>query len=296
MSLKLTIGTAPCSWGVWWPDGTPSGVDYKTYLSQAQEAGYKTMELGPIGYLPTEKEALLKELSDHGLTLCGGTACFDFLSANSFKDIKARVDDICKRIVSFDTYELITMDENFLTHKKRATLDDAQKRVYDIFEEMGKYCKSEYGVRLLMHPERCSLIATKEDLVNLINRGLDICLDNGHYVATNGSYEMNDTSSFEFMREYRSSIPYLHFKNIDSEIRRKEMLGEIAEDDEKMDDMMCELVDGIINYADYFKLLDELNFEGVAIIEQDCPHDTADQAFGKAKRNLNYINELLKKY
>ena len=51
MSLQVTIGTAPCSWGVWWPDGTPSGTPYDIFLDQAAEAGYKALELGPVGYL-----------------------------------------------------------------------------------------------------------------------------------------------------------------------------------------------------------------------------------------------------
>ena len=60
MSLQVTIGTAPCSWGVWWPDGTPSGTPYNVFLDQAAEAGYKALELGPVGYLPTDIGQLLR--------------------------------------------------------------------------------------------------------------------------------------------------------------------------------------------------------------------------------------------
>ena len=63
MSLQVTIGTAPCSWGVWWPDGTPSGTPYNVFLDQAAEAGYKALELGPVGYLPTDIGQLRDELA-----------------------------------------------------------------------------------------------------------------------------------------------------------------------------------------------------------------------------------------
>ena len=46
MSLQVTIGTAPCSWGVWWPDGTPSGTPYNVFLDQAAEAGLEALERG----------------------------------------------------------------------------------------------------------------------------------------------------------------------------------------------------------------------------------------------------------
>ena len=65
MSLQVTIGTAPCSWGVWWPDGTPSGTPYNVFLDQAAEAGYKALELGPVGYLPTDIGQLRDELASH---------------------------------------------------------------------------------------------------------------------------------------------------------------------------------------------------------------------------------------
>ena len=46
--MKITIATAPCSWGVWYPDGTPSGTPWHTFLDQAASAGYQALELGPI--------------------------------------------------------------------------------------------------------------------------------------------------------------------------------------------------------------------------------------------------------
>ena len=62
MSLQITIGTAPCSWGVFWPDGTPSRTPYNVFLDQAAQAGYKALELGPVGYLPTDQGQLRDEL------------------------------------------------------------------------------------------------------------------------------------------------------------------------------------------------------------------------------------------
>ena len=67
-----------------------------------------------------------------------------------------------------------------------------------------------------------------------------------------------------------------------------EMEGALAPDDPRMDDIMCDLEDGIIDYEAYRDLLDRLNFRGVGIIEQDCPHAT----FEKAKKNLAYLQKI----
>ena len=289
---KITIGTAPCSWGVWWPDGTPSGTPYNVFLDQAAQAGYKTLELGPVGYLPEDVEQLKDELGRRGLSVCGGTACFEFLRAASFREVRPQVDDICRRLRAFDVPYLMTMDGCPIDRVTKAKLGGKKAETYDLFGEMGRYCRETYGIEVLMHPERCSLIETKTDLEELMERNLKICFDNGHYAAANGGWEKRDQSALDFMRRYADHIPYLHFKNCSGEIRRRELAGELAPNAPEFDDMMCLLEDGIIDYEQVRDLLNELDFQGVAIIEQDCPHSTADEAFAMAKRNLQYLQRI----
>lgn len=292
MSLQITIGTAPCSWGVYWPDGTPSRTPYNVFLDQAAQAGYKALELGPVGYLPTDEGQLRDELGRRGLAICGGTACYDFIKASSFAELRPDVDDLCKRLLAFDVHYLMTMDGTAMGPEEKAKLKEEQARTYAIFGEMGRYCRDTYGVEILMHPERRSLIETREELERLIDLDLSICFDNGHYAAANGGWQRGDTSSLEFVKAHIDHIPYLHFKNASSAIRKIELEEGLAADDPRQDQMMCELEEGIIDYEAYRDLLDQLNFQGVAIIEQDCPHATADEAFALAKKNLDYLRRI----
>ena len=48
---NLRLGTAPDSWGVWFPDD-PKQVPWHRFLDEAAAAGYTAVELGPFGYLP----------------------------------------------------------------------------------------------------------------------------------------------------------------------------------------------------------------------------------------------------
>ena len=157
---------------------------------------------------------------------------------------------------------------------------------------MGRYCRDTYGIEILMHPERCSLIETREELERLIDLDLCICFDNGHYAAANGGWQKGDRSALDFLEAHIDHIPYLHFKNVSGEVRKQELDGALAWDDPKMDDIMCDLEDGIIDYEAYRDLLDRLNFQGVGIIEQDCPHATTQEAFEKAKKNLVYLQKI----
>ena len=63
---KLIIGTAPDSWGVWFPDD-PQQTPWERFLDEVAESGYKWIELGPYGYLPTDPARLAEELKQRDL-------------------------------------------------------------------------------------------------------------------------------------------------------------------------------------------------------------------------------------
>lgn len=71
---RLRIGSAPDSWGVWFPDDDKQ-TPWHRFLDEVSEAGYEWIELGPYGYLPTDPEQLRDELGTRDLTLSAGT-CF----------------------------------------------------------------------------------------------------------------------------------------------------------------------------------------------------------------------------
>lgn len=66
MSPRIRIGSAPDSWGVWFPDD-PRQVPWRRFLDEVAEAGYEWIELGPYGYLPTDPEVLAEETGRRGL-------------------------------------------------------------------------------------------------------------------------------------------------------------------------------------------------------------------------------------
>ena len=67
---KITIGTAPDSWGVWFPSD-PEQVSADQFLAEVAEAGYEAIELGPYGYLPSDPAELQDKLDAHGLRGAG---------------------------------------------------------------------------------------------------------------------------------------------------------------------------------------------------------------------------------
>ncbi len=67
----IRIGNAPCSWGVEFAND-PRNPDWRRVLSDCAAAGYRGIELGPIGFMPEDPLVLGEALADNGLTLIGG--------------------------------------------------------------------------------------------------------------------------------------------------------------------------------------------------------------------------------
>ena len=44
----ILVGSAPDSWGVWFPDD-PNQTPYTRFLDEVAAAGYRWIELGPFG-------------------------------------------------------------------------------------------------------------------------------------------------------------------------------------------------------------------------------------------------------
>jgi inosose dehydratase len=68
----LQLGSCPDSWGVWFADD-PRQTPWNRFLDEMAEAGYRWLELGPYGYLPTDPGQLGDEVAKRGLSVAAGT-------------------------------------------------------------------------------------------------------------------------------------------------------------------------------------------------------------------------------
>ena len=293
---NVKIATAPCSWGVWYADGTPSGTPYEVFLNQAAEAGYKALELGPDGYLPTDECKLREELAKRNLEVCAGTACYQFDRGTSFADFRPRVKALCRRLTALGAKYLVTMDESdvgLYSEKKKDMSADIWNGFLTKIRDMGEYTKNEFGIEVVYHPHIKTMIEYEDEIIRLMDfTGLNLCFDTGHHAYDNGNGQPGDPSAPNFMRRFASRIAYLHFKQVDGAVYKKVMDAHIDSDTAFDINVMCDLPDGIIDFTDVKRVLDEIGFSGIAVVESDMPHATTEQAFASAKRNLNYLRDI----
>lgn len=294
--MAVKIATAPCSWGVWYADGTPSKTPYELFLDQAAQTGYKALELGPDGYLPTDEGKLCEELQKRALEVCAGTACYAFDQGASFNDFRPRVEALCRRLNKLGAKYLVTMDESDvgMYSEKKKEMDAA---VWSGFltkiREMGQYTEEEFGIQTVYHPHIKTMIEYEDEIERLMNfTNLDLCFDTGHHCYANGNGQQDDPSVPAFMRKHASRIAYLHFKQVDGAVYRRVMEENLDSDTAFDINVMCDLPDGIVSFPALKPLLDEINFDGIGVIESDMPRADNAKVFASAQRNLNYLREI----
>lgn len=293
---KIICATAPCSWGVWYADGTPSGTPYSVFLDQAAQAGYKALELGPDGYLPADEGRLRDELDSRGLKVCAGTACYCFDREPSFESFRPKIEQMCKRLCAFDAAYIVAMDESdvgLYSEKKKGMSVQVWDGFLTKIRDMADFTKKEYGIDIVYHPHIKSMVETESEIVRLLEyTGVDLCLDTGHHAYVNGTGAHSDTSVCQFIRTYKEKIAYLHFKNVSYDVFQKVRREQLDSDTAFDLDVMCDLADGMIDYQMLKEALDEIPFQGIGVIEQDMPKASTAQAYAAARRNLDFLRNI----
>ena len=89
--MKVEVGSAPDSWGVWFPSD-PRQTPWERFLDEISEAGYEWTELGPYGYLPSDLKILRPELERRGLKVTGSFVMGDLANpATSWPEIERQL-------------------------------------------------------------------------------------------------------------------------------------------------------------------------------------------------------------
>ena len=193
---KLLLGTAPDSWGVWFPTD-PQQVTWNTYLDEVANAGYVWTELGPQGFLPQDPAQLRDELASRGLKVCGGTVFAGLHKGKEALDKAiAEFSQEAKLLSEVGAKYLVHLPEQYTDmHTGAATeageLDPEEwSNLITGTNELGKIIYEEYGVELVFHPHADTHLDTQERILRFLDETdptfVNLCLDTGHVAYCDG--------------------------------------------------------------------------------------------------------------
>ncbi|TDU01955.1 2-keto-myo-inositol dehydratase [Streptomyces sp. 846.5] len=225
---KLILGSAPDSWGVWFPEDEHQ-LPYRRFLDELVEAGYDWLELGPYGYLPTDPEQLADEVGGRGLRVSGGTVFGALHRADQWDEMLATTRRVAELTAAAGAHHLVFIPPLFRAEKGGAFLeppvlgDDSWTVLTRAADALGRIISEEYDVRLCLHPHADSHIQTQPEIERFLEgtdpQYVSLCLDTGHVVYGGGD-------NLDLIRRYPERIGYVHIKQMDPDV----LAAVVAED------------------------------------------------------------------
>ena len=294
--MTIRIGNAPCSWGVEFADDARNPA-WRDVLRENAEAGYKGIELGPVGFMPEDPAILGDALAEPDLTLLGGVEFRPFHDPSAWDDVLDAAKRTCAALKAHGAEHLVLIDS--ISPRRAPTAGratDAEQmdgtewaafrdRIAHI-AQMG----TDYGLTVGIHAHAAGFMDFEPELERLLDEVddsiLKICFDTGHH-----SYAGFDPVAF--MERHIARISYVHFKDIDPIVKADVIAKGTGFYDACGQGIFCNLGDGDVDFPRVRQILLDHGFEGWCTVEQDCDPTLPDtDSLRDAKINRAYLQSI----
>lgn len=294
--MTIQIGNAPCSWGVEFAND-PRNPAWQTVLSQCAEAGYTGIELGPVGFMPEDPAILAEALDENGLELIGGVVFRAFHDPAQWDDVMDGAVRTCKALSAHGARHLVLIDS--ISPRRAPTagradeaeqMDKAEWTAFrDRIATVAKMGAEDYGLTVGMHAHAAGFIDFEPELERLLDevdeKILKICFDTGHH-----SYAGFDPVAF--MKRHIGRISYMHFKDINPEVKAEAIAHRTGFYDACGQGIFCNLGQGDVDFPAVRQVLLDAGFDGWCTVEQDCDPTLDPDPVGDAKANRAYLQSI----
>jgi inosose dehydratase len=282
----MLIGNAPCSWGINYPTG--NRYSWQQYLDEVVQAGYRGTELGPFGFLPNDPILLREELAQRGLTMIGATHVHTFSDAASGPQLQATLGELAGLLVSLGARHLVIMDEsNAYPSGQEGVLDEAGwQALTAMVRDAQQVVEGEHGLKLSFHPHIGTAVEREAQIDRLLaETDIHLCFDTGHHAFWN-------QDPIAYMEKVFPRIVYMHLKNVDPAVRARVLDGRLSVAESYGAGVMCPLPDGAVDIQAVMRVLQDRDFTGPIVVEQDVAETMSETPLQLAARNLVYMNAI----
>lgn len=291
--MTIRIGNAPCSWGVEFADD-PRNPPWRQVLQDCAAAGYRGIELGPIGFMPEDPVELGEALAENGLSLIGGVVFRPFHDPARWDEVQDAAERTCRALVAHGAQHLVLIDS--ISPRRAPTAgrpEDAEQMgpeewaaFRDRIARIARIGTHDHGLTVGIHAHAAGFMDFEPELERLLDEVgediLKICFDTGHH-----SYAGFDPVAF--MRRHVGRISYMHFKDIDPIVKARAVAASTGFYDACGQGIFCNLGRGDVDFPAVRQVLLDAGFEGWCTVEQDCDPTLDVSPLDDARRNRDYL-------
>jgi inosose dehydratase len=262
------------------------------FLDEVSAVGYRWIELGPYGYLPTDAGELAEALERRGLGVSGTFVTFDLQAAGAWEAARPEVERTCGLLQRLGAPHLVIIDASISDMRTGERLSqselgppawrrlvEATRRVLDTAER--------HGLAPVFHPHVDTHVERADQTRRLLDdvEGLRLCLDVGHFAYGGGD-------PVAFYREHSDRVGYLHLKSVDRAIRDRVKRDGVPFSRAVADGVFVEPSRGAVDFVALRDALSATGYDGFAVVEQDMFPAPFDAPLPIAERTLGYLREV----
>lgn len=294
VDAPLLIGTAPDSWGVWFPDD-PKQTPWARFLDEVAETGYHYIELGPYGYLPTDAGQLNDELAARDLKVSAGTVFTGFhrTDAQEREAVWKQVHDVAKLTAEVGGRHIVVIPAMWRDDVTGEAVEnehlsaEQSSSLFAGHNELGKVLQEQYGLKQQFHPHADAHVCTRTQIDRFLE-GTDpnlvsLCLDTGHA-------EYGGASSVGIIQDYPSRVGYLHLKQVDPAVMEVVRRNDLTWAQANEVGVMIEPPQGAPDLDEVITEIEKLDRGFYGIVEQDMyPVKSFEVPLPIATRTRQYL-------
>ena len=291
--MGYSIACTPSCWGVKSPN-SPDNPPWMTVLTEARQAGFQGLELGPYGYFPTNPDAINTALYIKEFMICAGNLSEPLFDIAFQDEILAKTSAVCALLNKIGASKLIVSDSGDNLRSQYAGFADTAPRLDDVrWQHMVETLRKisaiahSYQVYPLFLPCPGSYIEYQDEIDRLLDElspdEIGLCLDTGYLYYAG----MDPASS---LKCYEKRLGHLYLKDIDDrvlQLKRSEGLQRTY-----ADRVICPIGEGAVNYHAIFHVLEDINYQGWVIVEQQSDGCNRPQITHNIKRSYSYLLEM----
>ncbi len=295
----ISVGNAPCSWGVLEFDLDGQAAGYAQVLDEMRQAGYAGTELGDWGFMPAEPDALRQEMEGRGLSMLGAFVPVSLANVDAHADGVALALKTARLLAPVNKEAFIVLaDENGTdpTRTKNAGhiepsegLSEPQWATFASgAAAVARAVLEKTGLRTVFHHHCAGYVETPAEVATLLERTdaslLGLCLDMGHYAYGGGDPR-------EALEKHADRIWHVHYKDCHPEIAARARSEEWDYFEAVKHGVFCELGQGTVDFPSITETLNERGYQDWIVVEQDVLPGMGTP-IESASRNREYLRTL----
>jgi inosose dehydratase len=296
MHRSVSLANAPCSWGVDFAD-RPENPAWEIVMDEVAAAGFRAVDLGPVGYFPTDPSRLRDELSIRGLHLSAGGLFDPLCEPRAISAILDKTRRTCRLLRSLDAPRLVIIDQVSSERGSTAGQSRVARRLdskdwaqmMKTITQIARIARDEYGVSSYLHAHAGCYIEFEDELDRAMNdlpsELVGLCVDTGH-----SAYSGMDPISL--IHRYAARVGHMHFKDIDPTVHADCLQEGLGFFDSIKRKVFCPLGNRAVDFAAVSNALKTIGYSGLVVVEQDIDSTGVASPLDNARASLTFLRSV----